>query len=66
MMISGPNLPWRGISKHYAILSGLLNGGFDYAVYMTTARQESGSMSGAKPTRPKAGARSRMTQTPRL
>jgi deoxyhypusine synthase len=36
-----------GISKHYAILSCLLNGGLDYAVYMTTARQESGSMSGA-------------------
>lgn len=36
-----------GISKHHAILSCLLNGGLDYAVYMTTARQESGSMSGA-------------------
>jgi len=35
------------ISKHYAVFSGLLNGGFDYAVYMTTARATSGSMSGA-------------------
>ena len=35
------------ISKHHAILAGLLNGGFDYAVYMTTARATSGSMSGA-------------------
>ncbi len=36
-----------GISKHHAILSGLLNGGFDYALYMTTANASSGSMSGA-------------------
>ncbi len=35
------------ISKHHALLSGLLNGGFNYAVYMTTAHQSSGSMSGA-------------------
>ena len=36
-----------GISKHHAILSCLLNGGLDYAVYMTTAHSSSGSMSGA-------------------
>ncbi len=36
-----------GISKHHAILSGLLNGGFNYALYMTTAHASSGSMSGA-------------------
>ena len=36
-----------GISKHYATLACLLNGGLDYALYMTTARQESGSLSGA-------------------
>ncbi len=36
-----------GVSKHYAIFSCLLNGGLDYAVYMTTAHQSSGSMSGA-------------------
>ncbi len=36
-----------GVSKHHAILSSLLNGGLDYAVYMTTARESSGSMSGA-------------------
>ncbi len=36
-----------GVSKHHAILGTLLNGGADYAVYMTTAREYSGSMSGA-------------------
>tara|TARA_Y100000310_G_scaffold203527_1_gene203769 strand:- start:11320 stop:12264 length:945 start_codon:yes stop_codon:yes gene_type:complete len=35
------------ISKHHAILTCLLNGGADYAVYFTTARHTSGSMSGA-------------------
>lgn len=35
------------ISKHHAILSTLLNGGAEYAVYMTTAHRTSGSMSGA-------------------
>jgi deoxyhypusine synthase len=35
------------ISKHHAILSTLLNGGAEYAVYMTTAHGSSGSMSGA-------------------
>ena len=35
------------ISKHYAVFSALLSGGFDYAVYLTTAHQSSGSMSGA-------------------
>ena len=35
------------ISKHHAILACLLNGGLDYAVYMTTAHASSGSMSGA-------------------
>jgi len=35
------------ISKHHAILSTLLNGGANYAVYMTTAHKTSGSMSGA-------------------
>lgn len=35
------------ISKHHAILACLLNGGAEYAVYMTTARSSSGSMSGA-------------------
>lgn len=35
------------ISKHHAILSTLLNGGAEYAVYMTTASRTSGSMSGA-------------------
>lgn len=35
------------VSKHHAILACLLNGGLDYAVYLTTASQTSGSMSGA-------------------
>ncbi len=36
-----------GVSKHHAILGTLLNGGADYAVYMTTAHEYSGSLSGA-------------------
>jgi len=36
-----------GVSKHFAILSTIINGGMDYAVYITTARATSGSMSGA-------------------
>ncbi len=36
-----------GVSKHYAILGTLINGGMDYAVYITTSRPTSGSMSGA-------------------
>ena len=35
------------ISKHHAVLAGLLNGGMDYVVYMTTSSHTSGSMSGA-------------------
>ncbi len=36
-----------GVSKHFGILMSLINGGADYAVYITTARPTSGSMSGA-------------------
>ncbi len=36
-----------GVSKHYAILSSTISGGMDYAVYITTARAESGSASGS-------------------
>lgn len=36
-----------GVSKHFAIFTCLLNGGFDYAVYMTTAQPYAGSLSGA-------------------
>ncbi|MEM4500353.1 MAG: deoxyhypusine synthase [Candidatus Woesearchaeota archaeon] len=36
-----------GISKHYAILSSLISGGMDYAVYITTSKETSGSASGA-------------------
>jgi deoxyhypusine synthase len=35
------------VSKHHAILCTLLNGGANYAVYMTTAHKSSGSVSGA-------------------
>jgi deoxyhypusine synthase len=35
------------ISKHYAIFSSLLSGGFDYIIYLTTSHSSSGSMSGA-------------------
>lgn len=36
-----------GVSKHHAILGLMLSGGADYAVYMTTAKEVSGSMSAA-------------------
>ncbi len=36
-----------GVSKHHAILGTLLNGGANYAAYMTTAGEYDGSMSGA-------------------
>ncbi|MBI2545354.1 MAG: deoxyhypusine synthase family protein [Candidatus Aenigmarchaeota archaeon] len=36
-----------GVSKHHAILACLINGGLDYAVYMTTSRESSGSMGSA-------------------
>ncbi len=36
-----------GVSKHHAIFGMLLNGGCDYAVYMTTSGQHSGSVGGA-------------------
>lgn len=36
-----------GVSKHHAIFGALLNGGCDYAVYMTTSHEHSGSMGGA-------------------
>lgn len=36
-----------GISKHHALLSTLLSGGADYAVYISSATHYSGSMSGA-------------------
>jgi deoxyhypusine synthase len=37
-----------GISKHHAIGVNLLRGGFDYAVYVTTASPWDGSLSGAR------------------
>ncbi len=42
-----------GVSKHHAIFGLLLNGGCDYAVYMTTSRTYSGSMGGATPNESK-------------
>ena len=37
-----------GISKHHAIGVNILRGGFDYAVYITTAQPWDGSLSGAR------------------
>lgn len=37
-----------GISKHHAIGVNLLRGGFDYAIYVTTASPWDGSLSGAR------------------
>jgi len=37
-----------GISKHHLIGSNLLRGGLDYAVYLTTASEYDGSLSGAR------------------
>jgi len=36
-----------GVAKHHAILGLMINGGADYAVYITTARETSGSLSAA-------------------
>ncbi|MBR9680045.1 MAG: deoxyhypusine synthase family protein [Candidatus Altiarchaeota archaeon] len=36
-----------GVSKHFAILSTLISGGADYAVYMTSSSGWSGSLTGA-------------------
>jgi len=36
-----------GVSKHFALLSTMINGGADYAVYMTSSTGWSGSLSGA-------------------
>jgi deoxyhypusine synthase len=36
-----------GVSKHHVILTTLINGGADYALYMTTANPASGSLSSA-------------------
>ena len=43
-----------GVSKHHAIFACLLNGGLDYAVYMTTSTEYSGSMSGASTSEAKS------------
>lgn len=36
-----------GVAKHHVILATLINGGADFALYMTTASSRSGSLSGA-------------------
>lgn len=43
-----------GISKHYTIASNLLRGGLDYAVYVSTANEYDGSLSGAPPREAKS------------
>lgn len=42
------------ISKHHAILATLLNGGAEYALFMTTAHTTDGSMSGANTSEAKS------------
>jgi deoxyhypusine synthase len=43
-----------GISKHHVIGANLLRGGLDYAVYVTTAQEYDGSLSGAHPREAKS------------
>ncbi|MFC2163091.1 deoxyhypusine synthase [Candidatus Altiarchaeota archaeon] len=43
-----------GISKHHTIGANLLRGGLDYAVYVTTAAEFDGSLSGAHPREAKS------------
>jgi deoxyhypusine synthase len=43
-----------GISKHHLIGANLLRDGLDYAVYVTTAVEYDGSLSGARPTEAKS------------
>ncbi|RMF55740.1 deoxyhypusine synthase, partial [Candidatus Woesearchaeota archaeon] len=38
-----------GIAKHHLIGVNILRGGLDYAVYITTATESDGSLSGARP-----------------
>ncbi|HHQ44899.1 MAG TPA: deoxyhypusine synthase [Candidatus Altiarchaeales archaeon] len=43
-----------GVSKHHLIGSTLLRGGLDYAIYLTTALEYDGSLSGARPKEAKS------------
>jgi len=43
-----------GIAKHHVIGANLLRGGLDYAVYVTTAQEYDGSLSGAHPREAKS------------
>jgi deoxyhypusine synthase len=43
-----------GIAKHHTIGANLLRGGLDYAVYVTTAQEYDGSLSGAHPREAKS------------
>ena len=38
-----------GVGKHLAIMASLMDGGMDFAVYLTTAKEYAGSLSGAPP-----------------
>jgi len=51
-----------GVSKHHALLASLLNGGLDYAVYITTSHQESGSMNSATTNEAKSWGKSKTIQ----
>ena len=46
---SGALLIGGGISKHHTIWWNMMRGGLDYAVYVTTAVEWDGSLSGARP-----------------
>ena len=46
---SGALLIGGGISKHHTIWWNMMRGGLDYAVYITTAVELDGSLSGARP-----------------
>lgn len=43
-----------GISKHHVIGANLMRGGLDYAVYVSTAQEYDGSLSGARPQEAKS------------
>jgi len=47
--LSGALIVGGGISKHHTIWWNQFKGGLDYAVYVTTAQEYDGSLSGARP-----------------
>ncbi|MEM0373208.1 MAG: deoxyhypusine synthase [Sulfolobaceae archaeon] len=47
--VSGALIIGGGISKHHTIWWNQFKGGLDYAIYLTTAQEYDGSLSGARP-----------------